>query len=1068
MDTMPGVKQALSPAGFFVLRTPLLPYDELTRLGKDLGAPAIGGTLLDEALPRDRLRLRRRLADLLERPEIREAVFLASPDLEASIPLWRRDPNSERGQGIERALARYLVRAASRATPFGLFAGVSVGTTGQHTRLVLEPRDRYRRRTRVDASYLAALALGVSTAGDTGADVPFAPNPSLHRSPGGVRGVQAGERAPAGFRGAPDTPRLRSALARAEGGATTAQLVEAVAGGVDRHGGAARYVDELVRSQVLVPSARVPVTGGEPIEGLADLLEAAPSSAAVAKTLRAAADELSDVDAAGLGAAPERYRVLGRELDALPAAGAAEARFHVDLVKPATDITLGSRVLDEIARGVALLQGISRRRTPGDIDRFRDAFEQRYGGREVPLLEAVDDETGIGFGPPALTAAPLDGLSFPPPPPPAAPKLPGDDVLLGLLLATTARRSTEMVLEADDLEALADDAPPLPLPGAFAVLASLEADSDSALDSGDFSVLLRAVGGPSGAWLLGRFCHTDPGLLGHVEQHLRAEEAQDPDAVWAEIVHQPEAPFDNVVARPVLRGYEIACLGTSGASPDRQIALGDLLVSVVDGEVVLRSRRLGRRVVPRSTTAHDFTRSGPAVYRLLASLQTQGVRAGLSWTWGALEHAPFLPRVRSGRLVLSLARWQVTADELGWLGAASGPQLARRIRAWRLDREIPRLVTLVDGDAALLVDLENVLSAESFVHLVRGRSHAVLEEVFPSPDRLCARGPEGRFTSEIVVPFTSALPNRRPRPAPLAPSPVRRSFPPGSEWVSAKVYAGPSAVDVLLRDVVDPLRRRLFDHGHADGWFFVRYGDPHWHLRVRFHAAAGTDPLHVANEVTRALGTAVDDGAAWGLQLDTYDREVERYGGADGILVAERIFSADSDAVLGALCAGAGSDGGDDANDRWELAVRGVDALLDDLCLDDEQKLAVYARGRAIYAWEHRVDGPFEEQLSRTFRARRHRLDEVLRADVDRPGATGARFEGLWQRSRRLAPIGLELTDLERAGRLSAAVEQLATSYVHLHLNRLLTTAHRAQELLVYDTLLRLHRSRVARRQPPA
>ena len=39
-------------------------------------------------------------------------------------------------------------------------------------------------------------------------------------------------------------------------------------------------------------------------------------------------------------------------------------------------------------------------------------------------------------------------------------------------------------------------------------------------------------------------------------------------------------------------------------------------------------------------------------------------------------------------------------------------------------------------------------------------------------------------------------------------------------------------------------------------------------------------------------------GQLWRVQLDTYEREVERYGGEAGIGLAERVFHADSDAVL--------------------------------------------------------------------------------------------------------------------------------------------------------------------------
>ena len=46
-------------------------------------------------------------------------------------------------------------------------------------------------------------------------------------------------------------------------------------------------------------------------------------------------------------------------------------------------------------------------------------------------------------------------------------------------------------------------------------------------------------------------------------------------------------------------------------------------------------------------------------------------------------------------------------------------------------------------------------------------------------------------------------------------------------------------VDDLLRRVVRPLVDQALGSGAADGWFFLRYGDPEWHLRLRLHGDPG-------------------------------------------------------------------------------------------------------------------------------------------------------------------------------------------------------------------------------------
>jgi hypothetical protein len=66
-----------------------------------------------------------------------------------------------------------------------------------------------------------------------------------------------------------------------------------------------------------------------------------------------------------------------------------------------------------------------------------------------------------------------------------------------------------------------------------------------------------------------------------------------------------------------------------------------------------------------------------------------------------------------------------------------------------------------------------------------------------------------------------------------------------------------------------------------------------------------------------------------------------------------------------------------------------------------------------------------------------------------KPGvdALAAGLEVFRRRSERLAPVVAELMSRARAGGLSVPLAELAPSYLHTHANRLLRSAHRAQEL---------------------
>jgi len=1100
-DPIDRIDRIYRQCGPIVLRTPLLPFDELEAWGDGLTTErlACDGTVadeqaLDEALRHDRELLRGRLRDLLERPEVAEAVFLASPELVRSLKHWRRDPEGKKGQRSEQGLVRYLLRMASRPTPFGLFAGCTPGTLAQGSepsRLALVPRSSYRRHSRLDMDYLFALCESLGREPAVRDATRLRPNSSLYATGGRLRYAEArlaGRLRTYHLVAVDSFDILEMILERTadpeKGGARLGELAEALVA-ADPDGEitveeAREFLHELVGHQILVPDLALEVTGEESTPGLLrqlaelDRLGDLTVSDEAAERLARSEQALTAIDDRGIGSPAEEYRKIAADLEPLGVPVEMSRLFQVDLVKPGAAVTLAPEVVGEILRGVDLLHRVGPAWQDPRIDEFAAAFRERYGeGREVPLLDALDEESGLGFersNQAGAEASPLlSGLAMlPRVEQRTVPWAEREALILKRLSETLFAGETEMVLSDADVKAL-DGAERPPLPDAFHTMVSLASPSPEALAAGDFRLLLEHAAGPSGARLLGRFCHADEAIRAGVEEHLAAEEALNPEVVFAEIVHLPEGRSGNILARPLLRSFEIPFLGRSGAPEDRQLPAHDLLVTVTGERIRLRSKRLGREVVPRLTNAHNTRMSSLGLYRFLAALQSQGRTGAVVWMWGPLEAAPFLPRVVSGRLVLSRARWRLTADEIQPLGEASGAKRWRLAQRLRRERRMPRLVALADGDNELLLDFQNPLSLDAVAQVIKSREEAVLTEVFPGPDALCAEGPEGRFFHELVVPFvrrgerpqekTAAAPVPTPAEA-VERAPLPRTLPPGSEWLFAKLYSGTASADRVLRDELAPLGRWAIETGTARSWFFMRYGDPLWHLRVRFQG----DPARLRGELLPRLEGAfarlLGSGTAWKAQLDTYEREVERYGGPAGMELSEELFFHDSEAVVALLDCCAGDAG---ADLRWRLALLGMDRLLADFGLDLAARQAFAERGRDGFARRYRYDllrGPVADRL----REERVVLQRLLAAGTDEvPEQYRAGLAILDRRSNALAPIVQALREREHRDRLAAPVARLVASYVHMFVNRLCRSAGPEHELVLYDFLVQLYRSQIAR-----
>jgi thiopeptide-type bacteriocin biosynthesis protein len=264
------------------------------------------------------------------------------------------------------------------------------------------------------------------------------------------------------------------------------------------------------------------------------------------------------------------------------------------------------------------------------------------------------------------------------------------------------------------------------------------------------------------------------------------------------------------------------------------------------------------------------------------------------------------------------------------------------------------------------------------------------------------------------------------------------------------MYGPASAADRLLTGPITDLHRRLRDAGLVDRWFFIRYADPDRHLRVRFHGRPRELLREVMPALHEAMEPALETGDLYRISIDTYEREVERYGGIEGVELMEEIAEADSVAVL-ALLAGRLS-----AVERRHLAAMSVDALYAAGGLD------LNARERCSIALRASRSREFKSVLlAREERVEREQVAAAVGSLTDPDGSAAVRV--LRARSERLGPILERVRALEERQRLERPFEEVISAHAHMAINRLLPESGGFDELRVHDALARLYASARAR-----
>jgi len=291
------------------------------------------------------------------------------------------------------------------------------------------------------------------------------------------------------------------------------------------------------------------------------------------------------------------------------------------------------------------------------------------------------------------------------------------------------------------------------------------------------------------------------------------------------------------------------------------------------------------------------------------------------------------------------------------------------------------------------------------------------------------------------------------------PQPTR-VFTPGSPWFYVKLYAQPGTLDELLGHSLHPMLESVVRCGICDKWFFIRYGDPHWHLRLRFHGRAERLYSGLLPNLHDLLTREMQQRRIWRVSLDTYEQEVERYGGARSMALAEDYFCADSAAMIRILH---DRDGAARLDERWRWAMLGIHQMLDDFAYTAEQKSQLLSHLYAGFSAEFRVNKGVIKALSDRFRCERPQLQECLGGGAK--GPTSVAEQAFAERTQSTRAIISELRSIHDTPRQRHILNKVVGSLIHMQVNRLLRCAHRKQELVMYCMLDKLYHSRLAQQQ---
>lgn len=962
---------------------------------------------------------------LLADGRVRAALVVGSTSLLSAVDRFQPGLLNKRDSDRMRAkLRRYLIRMATRPTPYGLFAGVALAPFGNETNVTLQ--NSARSRTRPDMAWLMQLVLRAEAKPEVRNQLCWFANPAAFEAAGRLFLQERAATAEDGSR-KPVSVRSTGVVRRAMSMARTpipycqlaAELERATPNGTPAK--IEKLLTELFEQTFLLTELRPPLTIEDPSAYVRDKLSGIKAAKEISLQLEHFLRAISDWDNAASLEKPAKFWNLLEAAD-VPLDGSKPSPVQADLNLSVSG-AVGQIIAKEAAEAAELLLRLCA--YPGGLGgltAYRQAYVNRFGPhREVPLLELVDPQLGLG---------PVGSRGYAHVGPTAAKSAERARVLTDL--ACRALRKKESIVDLDDelvrrlqtSEASAETAPV-----SLDINVQIAASSAADIDNGNFQIIIGPnLGAQAAGRNLGRFAD----LIGPegrtlLQQIAAAEAHHVKEEIEAEIVYlPPNQRMANVVIRPAVRPYEVPFGVMAAVDASKTIALSDLVAGVENNRFYVRWKRTGQRV--RFTSGHMLTHHGaPAVIRFLSEVSSDGRMMFNSFDWGPVENFPFLPRVQKGRTVLRPAQWRIDKNTL--------PQLDN----WRREWLVPRHICLSAGDNRLILDLDQEVEAEELRSELKRLPEGgtlMVQEVLPDLNEAWLTGAEGHYFSEMVVSLVL-----RPQPQTNATKPAAtqaislngfhplpsRNRPPGSEWLFVKLYCPRQFEDDMIAEPLLAFADEAITTQLADSWFYIRYSDPERHIRLRFRG----QPERLANDLfprlSRWAGSWLEQGIFSKFVFDTYEQEVERFGGSEGLKASEEIFAADSRSCARLLrCVRKNSW----PKDETTFLALSIDHLLASIGLSEDERTV----------WYGKQTNARGSDIGEAYRKRK----DNLRKAVGDPDAFLSEFafgaelsEILAERRRASAAAGLHLRQLQDEHRLSQPIDDLCSSFVHLQFNRL-------------------------------
>lgn len=276
---------------------------------------------------------------------------------------------------------------------------------------------------------------------------------------------------------------------------------------------------------------------------------------------------------------------------------------------------------------------------------------------------------------------------------------------------------------------------------------------------------------------------------------------------------------------------------------------------------------------------------------------------------------------------------------------------------------------------------------------------------------------------------------------------ITRKFIPGSEWLYIKIYTGIKTSDIILEEAIQPLIEYFKESNNISKWFFIRYHDPKPHLRVRFLLSNLDNYSEIFEKINAVLQKYIDSGEISNVLVDTYTREIERYGKST-IEDAETLFQKSSEFTLQCLDY--------DDEEKIMISLLYIDEILNKLNLSVQERLNWMKDFNDSFKREFNADKKLNSQLDKKYRDFKPKFLDFIQSEE-------------FSRERNTVILNVEQSNItiqntvqhNQNNSLEMSLQSFFQSIFHMNINRIFVSDQRLFEMVIYDYAVRYYKMKL-------